>query len=251
MRRYCCIPWLVFELGCPLAILAALGWLAWRTLLAAHEAWLRFTAVHTRSGGGVILWLERAMPVPLTLVKLIAFALLVVLLYLIARLVARRKQRVPAQSATPPQPALPVVTTALRSSAFELPPVSAAAVSVAPISVAPISVANDALCIPPRIHNYHFAHTELVRGPADPRDFHDDFFVEMEEPAGGPRFTEQFTVATPSGLARLMREEGVAHLFPENLLLISNFNLCEMLTAVVSRYADFRPEAIARQHLTR
>ncbi len=188
---------------------------------------------------------------PLTLVKLIAFALLVALLYLIARLVAGRKQRVPPQTATPLQPALPVVTTALRSSVLELPPVSAPAVSVAPISVAPVSVANDALCIPPRIHNYHFAHTDLVRGPADPRDFYDDFFVEMEDHADGQRFTEQFTVATPAGLARLMREEGVAHLFPENLLLVSNFNLGEVLTAVVSRYADFRPEAIAREHLTR
>src|SRR5262249_25686397 len=98
-------------------------------------------------------------------------------------------------------------------------------------------------------HSYHFAHTDLVRGPADPRDFYDEFFLEMEDAADGHRFSEQFTVATPAGLARLMREEGVAHLFPENLLLISNFNLGEILTAVLSRYADFRPEAFAREHL--
>ena len=169
----------------------------------------------------------------LLVLKLVAFAVVVALLLLMARLVARRKQRA---SATLPQPALPIVATALAPE--PLPPAD---------ELRNVFVDNDAICIPPRIHSYHFAHTDLVRGPADPRDFYDDFFLEMEDP-DGRRFTEQFIVATPAGLARLMREEGVAHLFPENFLVISNFNLCEVLTAVLSRYADFRPDSLAREH---
>jgi hypothetical protein len=241
MRRWCCIPWLVWELACPLAILSTVGWLAWRALAAAHHAWLRFAAPPVR----VILVFGRPTPVPLLVVKLITFVLLLAMLYLIARLVAQRKQRA-AKAAAVSAPALTIVSTALRA------PATKAALQtrdIPTIELPQIIVGDDALCIPPRIHNYHFAHTDLVRGPADPRDFYDEFFLEMEDPADGHLFTERFTVATPAGLARLMREEGVAHLFPESFLIISNFNLGEILTAVLSRYADFSPaNPVAPQH---
>jgi len=249
MRRYCCIPWLLCELAPPLLILGLAGWGLWHGVAAAHRGWLKHWTAHApassvvaphSTAGGVILWFGRVMPLPLTLLKLIAFVLLLALLYLIARLVAQRKQRAARVVSLAPQPALPIVATALHASPPDAPQ----------LSLGQVSVGNDALCVPPRIHNYHFAHTDLVRGPDDPRDFYDDFFLEMEDARDGHRFTEQFTVATPAGMARLMRAEGVAHLFPENFLVISNFNLGEILTAVLSRYADFRPESVVREHTT-
>ena len=255
MRRYCI--WHCCEFGLPLAIFIVLGWLAARAGSALYRIGVRgWTAlVGSRASvlphaaaSGILEW-ERSLPVPLLLVKLIAFVLVLATLYVVARVIAQRKQRsAGSKQAQPAQPAphFPIIIdTALRAPAEASPPSS-------PSASAQFYLADDGLCVPPRIHAYHFRHTDLVRGPADPHDFYDDFFVEMEDPADHHRYTEQFTIATPAGITRLMRAEGVAHLFPDGFIVVSNFNLGEILTAIVSRYADFRGvEPVTREHSTR
>jgi len=191
----------------------------------------------------------------LAYVKLIAVIALLGALYVLARLVTgmlarrnrKRQQGAPRLQSLRSSPPLltgsdfKLISTALEEpEAPRLPPLAA------------FSIAGDSLCVPPRILNYHFRHTDALRGPADPRAFCDEFFVEMEDGRSGRRYTQQFTVATAEGLARLMREDHLAHLFAEDVLLVSTFNLGEILTAIAARYADWRgATSSARETLTR
>jgi uncharacterized integral membrane protein len=234
---------LCFDAVCSVVMLA-------RTALLVVRAFI-FAFRLTR---GVILGLHaRSFTVPLAYVQLLVVIALLVALYAGARLLERRmKQRKSAHKKPglrdPSRPLLSGGDVKLISTALEVkqqdPP--------ARIQQFPqFSIAGDSLCEPPRIHSYQFRHTDLVRGPADPHDFYDDFFVEMEDAGDGHRYTQQFTVATPAGLERMMREERVGHLFPEDLLVVSSFNLGEVLTAIAARYADWQPAGSSRESVAR
>lgn len=94
----------------------------------------------------------------------------------------------------------------------------------------------------PRLHNYYFRATDLHTGPADPATFHDELFVELEDPASGHRWTAAFYVATPVGLARVMDEERADHLYGTDTIIIRRYDIALILEAVFEFYAQAHGE---------
>src|SRR3982751_2310138 len=59
-----------------------------------------------------------------------------------------------------------------------------------------------------RIENYGFATIDLRTGPADPEDFFDELYVQLYDDATAHSWQAAYTVCTPKGIARFMRDKG-------------------------------------------
>lgn len=68
--------------------------------------------------------------------------------------------------------------------------------------------------------NYHFQTIDLVTGPVDPTCLYDHLFLQTRDPEDGVPWTNKFTVATPAGLQRLMKEEALAALYLDSETII-------------------------------
>jgi hypothetical protein len=90
----------------------------------------------------------------------------------------------------------------------------------------------------PRLHNYYFRQTDLQTGPADPAAFHDELFVELEDPGSGHRWTARFPVATPAGLARVMDEDRSDFIYDTDTIIIRRYDIALILEAVFEFYAQ-------------
>lgn len=88
----------------------------------------------------------------------------------------------------------------------------------------------------PNILNYYFGQTDLVTGPSDPDDFHDQFFVEVENPEDGYRWIDSFDVVTPKGLARVMKEDGSDFVYGTGTIIVPRYHLETILRAVLEHY---------------
>lgn len=86
----------------------------------------------------------------------------------------------------------------------------------------------------PYYTNYYFAKTDLVRGPADPRCFHDDLFLVAQDPGSQHMWETKYIVATPSGLQQLMSQEQFVSLYLEDpVVIVSEWNLAVVLRTVL------------------
>jgi hypothetical protein len=86
----------------------------------------------------------------------------------------------------------------------------------------------------PYYSNYYFSKTDLVRGPADPKSFCDDFFLVAQDPASAHTWQRKFIVATPTGLEKLMTEEQFASLYLEDdVVLVAEWDLTVILRTVL------------------
>jgi hypothetical protein len=90
----------------------------------------------------------------------------------------------------------------------------------------------------PHIRNYYFRSTDLVAGPADPQNFSDEFFVELEHPESGYIWTATFVVCTPVGVDHRMKSEREDFLFGEGMIIVKRFDLKTILRAVLTFYAE-------------
>ncbi|MGZ7091118.1 MAG: hypothetical protein ACXVKH_16760 [Candidatus Angelobacter sp.] len=86
----------------------------------------------------------------------------------------------------------------------------------------------------PEFLNYHFSKIDLLRGPADPKCFFDEFFVETRNPQDEHVGTYKFLVATPAGMQRAMDEERQSLLYlEEHAIIVDHWDLTLMLNAAV------------------
>lgn len=100
----------------------------------------------------------------------------------------------------------------------------------------------------PNLLNYFFHETDLVTGSPDPDAFHDELFVELENPENGYRWTDSFDVVTPMGLTRVMREERSDFVYGTGTIIVRRYDLKTILRAVLEHYAG--AEALRRQQET-
>jgi hypothetical protein len=86
----------------------------------------------------------------------------------------------------------------------------------------------------PEFLNYHFSKIDLLHGPADPRCFFDEFFIETRNPQDEHIGMYKFLVATPAGLQRAMDEERQSLLYlEEHAIIVDHWDLTLMLNAAV------------------
>jgi hypothetical protein len=89
-----------------------------------------------------------------------------------------------------------------------------------PIQIPPVQRQTDGHYNRPNILNYYFGKTDLVRGPADPSSFFDEFFVQAQDPDTRFEWTYDYTIATPSGMQKVLNEERFDSLFFEGRVVV-------------------------------
>ncbi len=103
-----------------------------------------------------------------------------------------------------------------------------------PIQLPPVKRLDDGGFNRPNILNYHFAKTDLVRGPADPDCFYDEFFLEAQDPESEHVWTHTYSVATPAGLRRVMEDEKFDSLyFDRSVIIVPRWDLKLILGTVM------------------
>lgn len=86
-----------------------------------------------------------------------------------------------------------------------------------------------------RIRKLYFDKTDVVPGPADPEIFADDLHLELYDPDSNHAWWQSYFVATPQGLARVLKEKSWRYLHAPDILVFPRYNLEEIRRAVVSR----------------
>ncbi len=86
-----------------------------------------------------------------------------------------------------------------------------------------------------RIRKIYFNKTDIVPGPVDPEIFADELNIELYDPESNHAWWQTFFVATPQGLARLLREKSWRYLHAPDILVFPRYNFEEIRRAVVSR----------------
>lgn len=89
-----------------------------------------------------------------------------------------------------------------------------------PIQIPPVTRMDDGRYNRPNFLNYYFSKTDLVRGPDDPACFFDELTFEAQDPEDEHIRNYEFTVATPSGLQKIMQEEKFASLYLDGAAII-------------------------------
>jgi hypothetical protein len=86
-----------------------------------------------------------------------------------------------------------------------------------------------------RIRSHYFRSFDSETGPPDPDCFHDELFLELENPDSGDAWTQSYFVGTPSGIAQLMREEGWDEMVGTDLLIVRRFDRELILKSLLER----------------
>src|SRR6476646_2301220 len=86
-----------------------------------------------------------------------------------------------------------------------------------------------------RIRKFFFKKADAIPGPEDPEVFADELNVELYDPNSGHAWWQSYFVATPQGLAKLLREKSWRYLHAPEILVFPRYNLEEIRRAVVSR----------------
>jgi hypothetical protein len=86
-----------------------------------------------------------------------------------------------------------------------------------------------------RIRKFYFNKADAVPGPEDPEVFADELHVEIYDPDSDHAWWQSYFVATPQGLAKLLREKSWRYLHAPQILVFARYNLEEIRRAVVSR----------------
>ena len=82
---------------------------------------------------------------------------------------------------------------------------------------------------------FYFKKADAIPGPDDPEVFADELNIELYDPDSGHAWWQSYFVATPQGLARLLREKSWRYLHAPDILVFPRYNLEEIRRAVVSR----------------
>jgi hypothetical protein len=103
-----------------------------------------------------------------------------------------------------------------------------------PFRIPPVTRLQDGTYNRPNFMDYHFSKTDLVQGPADPECFFDELCLKAQDPENGHAWNYYFTVATPSGLRKVMDEEKFASLYLDGgAIIVPRWDLANILHTVV------------------
>jgi hypothetical protein len=172
-------------------------------------------------------------------VKIIIFVAAFLLLLLLGRKLSGAGE---SQIQIPPLPEPPSPQT-LSSNLYEIveeekepaPAVIGADIPF-PVAVPPITRSPDGRYSRPEFLNYHFETIDLVTGPTDPSCFYDHLWVQTRDLDHGFPWTNKFTVATPAGLERVMKEEALAALYLDSeTIIVPKWNLEAIMGAMVQQ----------------
>jgi hypothetical protein len=86
-----------------------------------------------------------------------------------------------------------------------------------------------------RIRKFYFNKADASPGPDDPDVFADELHVELYDPESGNAWWQSYFVATPEGLAKILREKSWRYLHAPQILALPRYNLEEIRRAVVNR----------------
>jgi hypothetical protein len=105
-----------------------------------------------------------------------------------------------------------------------------------PVRLPPVRQLEDGTYNRPRIINYFFLKTDLLRGPADPDCLFDELRVETEDPGNRYPLTYVYTVATVSGVRDVMEREKLSSLYLERnpVVIIPRWDLRLILETVMN-----------------
>ena len=103
-----------------------------------------------------------------------------------------------------------------------------------PIPLPPVERMEDGSFNRPIVTNYYFGKIDLARGPADPACFHDEFFLEVQDPETQARWTNKCTVVTPAGLTQIMNENKFDSVYmDETVVIVARWDLSLILKTVI------------------
>jgi len=167
-------------------------------------------------------------------VKIVIFLAFFGLLLVVGRMLAASSEVHAAQLPRPePQPGSAVATDPDGSDDSRGPAVTGAEIEF-PISLPPVTRVGDGLYNRPIVRNYYFGNTDLVRGPADPASFCDEFYLELQDPDSEHVWTNDYTVTTPAGLQQVMNSERFDSLYlAGNVVVVAHWDLCMILHTVM------------------
>jgi hypothetical protein len=168
-------------------------------------------------------------------IKLIIFLACFVLLLVIGRMLASASEVHAAKLPhLPPQPSgASGPVDAGDDTAKSQPALTGAEIDF-PIRLPPLVLQADGRYNRPNVLNYYFGKIDLVRGPEDPSCFLDEFFLKLQDPGSKHVWTYDCTVATPSGIQRVMNDEKFASLyFAGNVVVVPRWDLALVLHTVI------------------
>jgi len=86
-----------------------------------------------------------------------------------------------------------------------------------------------------RITKFFFKKSDAIPAPENPRVFADELYVELYDPDSGHKWWQSYFVATPEGLANVLRDRSWKFLYAPQTLVLRQYDLEEIRRAVVSR----------------
>lgn len=103
-----------------------------------------------------------------------------------------------------------------------------------PFKLPPVTRLGDGSYNRPNFVDYYFSKTDLIRGPADPECFFDELCLKAQDPVNGHSWDWNYTVATPSGLRKVMEDEKFASLYLDGgAIIVPRWDLANILHTVV------------------
>ncbi len=83
------------------------------------------------------------------------------------------------------------------------------------------------------IRNYGFRTIDLRTGPPDKEDFFDELNVAFYDASTAYAWQSSFTVCTPKGIARFMREKGYDSLLSTGYIIVERYDIDVILNTVL------------------
>ena len=176
-------------------------------------------------------------------VKIVIFLAVFAILLLIGRRLASSSE---VHAAQLPRPA---ADERERAAVADSPPQALTGAEIDfPIQVPPVTRLGDGCYNRPNVLNYYFAKIDLVQGPDDPSSFCDEFYIKFQDPESEHVWTDDYTVATPAGLQRVMSSEKFDSLYlAGNVVLVTRWDLRLILQTVMEEtmkvYSSAEPDS--------
>ena len=86
-----------------------------------------------------------------------------------------------------------------------------------------------------QIKKFFFEKVDAIPGPDDPDTFADELHVQLYDPDTDHGWWQSYFVATPQGLAGILREKSWRYLYGPEMLVLPRYDLEEIRRAVVVR----------------
>jgi len=167
-------------------------------------------------------------------VKIVIFLAVFGLLLVIGRMLSASSEVHAAQLPRPePQPGAAPAEDETGNGGLKRASVTGAEIDF-PIQLPPVTKVGDGIYNRPIVRNYFFTKTDLIRGPADPSSFCDEFFIELQDPESEHVWTYDYTVATPAGFQQVMTSEKFDSLYlAGNVVVVARWDLRMILHTIM------------------